>query len=72
MGRRMREKKNVGNNKENNRSLSNITYSKRCIVIIPSPAFYSGLFFDSQRNINFLHEETQPHYSHFTFNATNK
>ena len=32
------KKKNNGSSKENNKSLSNITHSKRCIVIIPYPA----------------------------------
>ena len=48
------KKKNSGNRKENNRSLSNITHSKICIIIIPSHIPCSGLFFDSQRNTNFL------------------
>ena len=49
------KKTNSGNNKENNISLSKITHSKRCIVIIPSSAPCSAFFFDSQRNTNFLH-----------------
>ena len=47
-------KKNSGNRKENNRSLSTITHSKICIIIIPSHIPCSGLFFDSQINTYFL------------------
>ena len=53
MGRKMRKKS--GNSKENNKNVRNITHSKRFIVIIPYPAPYNALFFDSQRNTNFLH-----------------
>ena len=63
------KKKNSGNSKENNRSLSNITHSKRCIIIIPSHIPCSGLFFDSQRNINFLQgNPTTPFTLHFQCN----
>ena len=48
-GQTNEKKKNSGNSKENNRSLSNITYSKRCIVIIHFPASCSELFFDFQK-----------------------